>query len=214
MSRRTRIGHAALFAGTIFAAMTASPAHARQAAMPPDSQLVRIESLITMERRDEARTLLATWTATHTDAPGAYRATAGLLRGRLARSWPEAEEAYLSTVLRYPVTEQAPEALLRLGQGLFVAASTGREADAARRAVAYLERLVADYPNFDARPAAYLWLARALFATGQTSTACARLRQAPIAGADSTTASLIDAERRAHCDDSARPPLVPAAPAQ
>jgi len=210
-----QIRHAGLGTTAIFVALTASPAHARQAAMQPDSQLVRIESLITMERRDEARTLLATWTATHTDAPGAHRATAGLLRGRLARSWPEAEEAYLSTVLRYPVTAQAPEALLRLGQGLVTAASTGREPDAARRAVAYLERLVADYPNYNARPAAYLWLARALHANGQTATACARLRQAPIVAADSTTASLIDAERRAHCDASTgKLPLVQAAPPQ
>lgn len=166
---------------------------------------MRIDSLITGDRLAEARAALAAWERTATDAPGADRATAGILRGRLATTWKEAEEAYLTTAVGYPVTPQAPQALLRLGQGLVSAAEVGTESDAARRAVAWLQRLVSDYPTAPARPAAYLWLARALHADRRTSEACTRLRQAPIAAADSITASLIESDRRRLCNG-----LVPA----
>jgi TolA-binding protein len=105
----------------------------------------------------------------------------------------------------YPATPHAPEALLRLGQGLVSAAMAGTEPDAARRAVAWLQRLINDYPTAPARPTAFLWLARALHADGRTPAACTRLQQAPIAAADSITASLIESDRRRLCND-----LVPA----
>jgi transcriptional regulator GlxA family with amidase domain len=165
-----------------------------------DSALTRVDSLISADRLADARSALAAWSVANPEAAGADRAVAGILRGRLARSWKEAEEAWLATAVGYPVTPQAPEALLRLGQGLVSAAQAGTEPDAARRAVAWLQRLVHDYPTASARPAGYLWLARALLADGRTAAACSRLEQAPVAAADSVTASLIEAERRRVCN--------------
>lgn len=184
---------------------TAGPGAAQSRTIDP--ALVHVDSLIAAGRLADARTALADWSAAAADAPGADRAAAGVLRGRLARTWTEAEEAYLSTAVRYPVTAHAPEALLRLGQGLVTAAEAGTAADAARRAVAWLQRLVNDYPTAPARPAGFLWLARALNADGSTPAACTRLRQAPVAAADSITASLIESDRRRLCND-----LVPALP--
>jgi len=164
-----------------------------------DAGLARVDSLIRADRLDAARTALDEWSATHTDVPGIDRAEAGLLRGRLARSWTEAEQAFIATAIGYPVTPQAPEALLRLGQGLVAAAIPPAEPDAAARAVAYLERLVADYPNSHVRTQAFLWLARALHADGRAAAACRRLDQAPLAAGDSATVSLILYDKRARC---------------
>lgn len=177
----------------------ATPTHGQVAQRVVDPGLVRIDSLIAADRLDEARFDLATWIDTHPAAPGADRAAAGLLRGRLARTWAEAEDAYLTTALAYPVTGQAPVAMLRLGQGLTAAAATGADPEAGRRAVAYLERLVTDYPTTPVRAQGYLWLARALHAQGRTPAACQRLDQAP-AAADSITISLIESEKRTICN--------------
>jgi hypothetical protein len=174
-----------------------------------DAALARIDSLIAADRLTDARSALAAWSAANPEAPGADRAAAGILRGRLAHTWKEAEDVWLATAVGFPVTPQAPEALLRLGQGLVSAAEAGSEPDAARRAVAWLQRLVNNYPTASVRPAGYLWLARALLAEGRTAAACSRLQQAPVAAADSITASLIRAERQRVCIGLVPPPPRP-----
>ena len=105
----------------------------------------------------------------------------------------------MTTALAYPITGQAAEALLRLGQGLLADADAGGDPDSARRAVAYLERLVTDYPTSPVRAQGHLWLARALNRQGRNAAACQRLSTAPTA-TDSITASLIESEKRTICD--------------
>ncbi len=192
----SRAALVAIWLGTTFAV----PAAARQV----DSGLEQIESLIAADRLEDARAALDEWVRANPAALSHDRAAAGILRGRLARSWNEAEQALLATALGYPASGDAAQALLRLGQGLLTAARTRAEPDAGRRAVAYLERLVADYPNTPLRAQAFLWLARALHAQGRTAAACSRLEQAP-AAPDATTAALIEAERQLRCTAPSNP---------
>lgn len=160
-----------------------------------DRELARIDSLIAADALAEARDRLAAWNSAHSasdaSVSGPARALALMLAGRLATTWDAAEQAYIAVALGYPVSPQAPEAMLRLGQGLLAA---GRPRDGAARAVAYLERLINDYPNSPFRTQGYLWLARAQDARGRAGAACASLRQAATLPADSALARLITAE--------------------
>lgn len=187
-------------AATLLATATAS------AQRPIDPALTRVESLISAGLLQDARVALDQWNAEHppelTGVRGADRATAGILEGRLARTWNEAVDQYLAVALGYPATRQAPEALFRLGQGFVAAAAAGAEPDAAGRAVAYLERLVADYPTAPQRASAFLWLARALRADGRRAAACDRLDLARTVESDSVTAALIEADRTRQCNGS------------
>jgi len=198
MTRHRRLGTSAYILVPVMAA-SALPLAAQR---PTSAELSRIDSLIAADRLDPARAALEAWRTANPAGsggiPGADRARAAVLAGRLARTWAEARDSYSSAALGYPVTDAAAEALLRLGQGLVIAAQTGQPPDAAPRAVAWLERLVSDYPNSPFRPPGYLWLARALVANGNVNAACQRLARAP-AAADSQTARLIDAEKKARC---------------
>lgn len=122
-----------------------------------ERELERVETLIADGEYEQARAEIAAWwekvDAGH-PAPGPHRARALLLRARLEPDPKIAELDYLALVLTYPTAPEAPEALLRLGQGLL---ATGDSA----RAGAYLERLVNDHPSSPQRPVGALWLARA-----------------------------------------------------
>jgi len=134
--------------------------------------LDRIDSLITAGQYADARSTLEQWWSAREafEVPGSDRARALMLRARLAPDPDTAEPDYLAIVLGYPTSPQAPEALLRLGQGLLA------DGDAVR-AVAYLQRLVADYPGRPERLTGLLWLARANAAARRFGTACQVARQ-------------------------------------
>lgn len=134
--------------------------------------LDRIDSLITAGQYGDARSTLEQWWSAREafEVPGSDRARALMLRARLAPDPDTAEPDYLAIVLGYPTSPQAPEALLRLGQGLLA------DGDAVR-AVAYLQRLAADYPGRPERLTGLLWLARANAAARRFGTACQVARQ-------------------------------------
>jgi TolA-binding protein len=178
--------------------MSASTARAQRSA--GDAQLVRIDSLVNTGQLAEARVALDRWTNAHprsdVTVSGNDRAAALVLTGRLARTWSDAETAWVAVALGYPAAPAAAEAMLRLGQGLLAqpASPTSRA-----RAASYLERLASDYPNSPLRPLGFVWLARAYSETGRRDAACIRLRQVGAIAADSITSRLLDTERARVC---------------
>lgn len=149
----------------LLAALLAIPGDA----LAQERELDRAETLIADGDYERARAEIAAWwekvDAGH-PAPGPQRARALLLRARLEPDPKIAELDYLTLVLTYPTAPEAPEALLRLGQGLL---ATGDSA----RASAYLERLVNDHPSSPQRSVGAAWLARVRQADGTHETLAA-----------------------------------------
>jgi cell division septation protein DedD len=193
---------------------------------PADGQtggLDRVEALVDAGRYDDARSTLETWWTANesTSVPGADRARALMLRARLAGDPAEAENHYLSIVFGYPISPEAPQALLRLGQGLLAVGE-------APRAAGYLQRLVADYPGRPERNLGQLWLARAQRAERQHAQACATVREGLRDARDPDLVNMFRDEEAAACagagpsaragDDAARtdpeppPATTPATP--
>lgn len=168
-----------------------------------DARLARVDSLLQTGRLPDARRELQTWQDSHPQGAAGVsshdRAFAFLLQARLATSWPAAEEALVAIALGYPASSLAPEALLRLGQGLLTSERIGASTDGAQRAIGYLQRLIRDYPTSTLRAPALLWLARALASTGNRGAACNALQQATGVASDSLTASLVEEEHRTIC---------------
>lgn len=173
--------------------------------------LQEVERLAEGGRMTQARATLERWDADHPPADRTVgaddRALALLLRGRLAADGAAALEAYRALVLSYPSSRSAPEALLRLGQGLLAAN------DAARAAL-YLDRLVTDFPASTQKAAALLWLARARAALDDRAAACeAATAGAREAGADADIGPLLRTERDSLCAAPApAPPTAAPAP--
>jgi TolA-binding protein len=168
-----KLPHLVCTAGALLAVL-APPAGAQDA-------LETVERLADSGRFTDARTTLDRWNADHPPAervPASTRAHALLLAARLTVDPTAAEETYQAVALSYPTTAYAPEALLRLGQGLVALAATGQRRGAADRAVQFLERLVRDYPGNEHRGSAWLWLVRAHALAGNTQRACTAARKA------------------------------------
>ncbi len=129
-------------------------------------RLARAEDALWEGDAATARSELAAWfERSAATASGDDRGRALLLRARLADDPAVAERDYLEVVHGYPMSPAAPEALLRLAQWTLYRQQEDR-------AVAYLDRLVADYPTWGRRDEARLWLARALRAAGRRDDAC------------------------------------------
>ena len=171
--------------------------------------LDRIDSLVTAGAYDSARTVLDRWWSARDEfeVPGSDKARALMLRARLAPDLETAEPDYLAVVLGYPTSPHAPEALLRLGQGLL---ATGD----ATRAAAYLERLVADYPGRPQRALGLLWLARANTAARRPQSACNAAREGLQSTSDSDLRAMLQVEAGASCAVRTEPaePVERAAP--
>ncbi len=167
----------------------------RRAPTSADPALDRVDSLVAAGDVAGARASLDRWfAAAPASGPADARARALFLRAELTPRFAAAEKDLLAVVLGYPTSPQAPDALLRLGQGL--AAAGDRE-----RAAGYLRRLVADYPSSPRRAAGYVWLARSL----QGKEACAAARDGLAAAtADVEAERLLRAEREAACGSGAR----------
>ena len=159
-------------------------------------RLEYVDSLIAAGQYAQARTALADWQRAYPPSvriETTTRARALFLQARLTEDATQAQEHYLRLALTYPTSREAPESLLRLGQGLLAANDY-------RRAVSYLERLVRDYPNAANRADAHLWLARAQLAAGSAVRACETINAARRAGfASGEVADLIAAEERTAC---------------
>jgi cell division septation protein DedD len=179
----------ALFCGLILAA---SASHARA----QDAALDRVQNLAATGRFTEARNTLEQWERSFADprsnATPSDRARALYLRGVLSTDPKEAGEAFLAVALSYPSSSSAPGALLRLGQGLL---ANGE----ANRAVAYLERLRADYPGSPHRETGWLWLARAHMAAGSPVAACAAAREGITQASSANLVTLLELERDNTC---------------
>ena len=171
MTRTTRTWLRTSLVCAVLLTLPAASVHAQDAA----GALARIDSLIERGRFTEARAALGRWQREHPtasrNAAASDHAHALLLQGRLSMDADAAVDAYLALVLGYPASREAPEALLRLGQGLL----QGNEPDRAR---AYLLRLINDYPNAPQRSAGQLWLARTQYAMGANAEACTIARNA------------------------------------
>jgi TolA-binding protein len=182
-------------AASLWLAAIAAPAGAQNPSnRTTDPQLAAVDSLIDLGRVKAARVDLARWNSEHPASnaavPSENRAFATLLAGKLATTWPQAEQAFQTLALTWPVSAHAPEALLRLAQGLITQSATALARNSADRAASYLERLIADYPTSPHRPPAFYWLARAYLLTDRAPLACARLNTASSITLDSITAEL------------------------
>lgn len=169
-----------------------------------DAALASIERLAASGRLTDARADLEQWNQAHpatADVPGAVRAHALLLSARLAVDPAAAEAGYLAVALGYPTTPHAPEALLRLGQGMVIAAEAGMRADGASRGAAFLERLVSDYPGTPHRATGVLWLIRATALGGRSDRACSLARDAITLGLDDDDVEdMVRVEFATHCE--------------
>lgn len=158
--------------------------------------LDRADALLAAGEFAAARQVVADWWRAHPDGRGAdaaLRARALFLRGRLSTVAREAEQDYLALAQGYPTSRAAPEALLRLGQSLLARGETDR-------AVGYLGRLTTDYPGAAARPAGFLWLARADRAAGKVAPACAAARAGlSVSDPGAALAALLRDELEASC---------------
>jgi TolA-binding protein len=185
----TRGGRTAPAALLVLAALVA-PAAAR-AQVPT---LDRVDSLVVAGDYSAARSTLDRWWSARDqfDVPGSDKARALMLRAQLAPDAETAEPDYMAVVLGYPTSDHAPEALLRLGQGLL---ATGEAA----RSAAYLERLTADYPGWSRRPLALLWLARANTAARRSAAACNAARTGLRDTRDPDLSAMLRVEAGASC---------------
>lgn len=177
-------------------------------ALPVTAQraLERADSLLSAGEFGPARTLLLEWQRANPPSAKvdpALRARALFLAARLTEDAMQAQELYLTLSLSYPTAAETPDALLRLGQGLLAANEN-------RRALAYLERLISDYPAAANRPQAHLWLARAQIATGNSSAACRTAGSALKSGVSGEVATLLQNEERTACAAPAAEPMAPA----
>jgi septal ring-binding cell division protein DamX len=187
--------------------LAAGAAHAQ------DTTLERVQNLINTGRLTEARNTLALWERTHgdptSDASPADRARALYLTGVLSTDPEAAEDAFLNVVLSHPSSAVAPDALLRLGQGLY---TVGEH----ERAIAYLSRLQSDYPPSTVRETGILWLTRAQLALGAAAQACGTARDNLAGTTNPNLRTLIEIERDRACDASGGEAIriaTPSAPA-
>ena len=188
-----------LFALALLASATA--AHAQ------DRTLERVQNLIATGRLTEARNTLMQWerenASPESTATSDDRARALYLAGALSTDANAAEDAFIGVVLSYPSSPVAPEALLRLGQGLYTAGSMDR-------AIMYLERLRSDYPRSPQRETGLLWLTRAQLASGDAALACGTARESLFGTTNENVRTLIELERDRACAQSGgiatRPP--------
>jgi cell division septation protein DedD len=166
-------------------------ARAQRAAVGPDSvQLARAQTLAAAGNGAAARALVDSVLATRTEGTNDY-AEALYWRGMLAATAADAERAYLSLGVEYPLSPRSADALLRLAQ----LESARGDRTSARR---HLERLVRDHPIGSADPRAGLWAAKLLFDESDAPDACAvlALARAGVSSGDVELTNQIDYEQQ------------------
>ncbi|HUG41863.1 MAG TPA: SPOR domain-containing protein [Longimicrobiales bacterium] len=191
--RPTALAAAALVAAALAVPLPGPLGPRLAAAQVPT--LDRVDSLVAAGRYDDARATLDRWWSAREafQVPGSDRVRAMMLRARLQTDPAAAENDYLGIIIGHPTSPYAPEALLRLGQGLL---ATGQAA----RSAAYLHRLTTDYPGRPQRPVALLWLARAETAARHPAAACRAAREGLLdAAGDPDLAAMLRVEETAAC---------------
>lgn len=118
--------------------------------------LDQAEANIAVGATADARALLQKWQREGSNGARNNQEEQARFHALLARTFMHADNAqdhYLTVALNYPTAKPAPEALLRLAQADAMRGDTAR-------ALGYLERLLANYPNSEQLPLARQWQTR------------------------------------------------------
>ena len=165
----------------ISAIFIGSSASAQRPVRASDSVFVRAQALVSDGNGAAGRALIDSMiAATPTAAPLYPQAL--FWRASLAASAADAESNYKHIVVDYPLTPQAPDALLRLAQ--LELARGDRDA-----ALNHLQRIPRDYPRSKSLARANYWIARVFFEKNDLPNGCAANANA-LARLDSTEIEL------------------------
>ena len=149
----------------ISAIFIGSNASAQTPARTMDPVFVRAQALVSDGNGAAGRALIDSMIAATPPAAPLYP-QALFWRASLAASAADAESDYKHIVVEYPLTPQAPDALLRLAQ--LELARGDREG-----ALAHLQRIPRDYPNTKSLARANYWIARVFFEKNDLANGCA-----------------------------------------
>src|SRR6476620_12330245 len=163
----------ALFIGSSLSAQTAG--------RPIDPVFTRAQALVSDGNGAAGRALIDSMIAATPPSAPLYP-QALFWRASLAASAADAESDYKHIVVDYPLTPQAPDALLRLAQ--LELARGDRDA-----ALGHLQRIPRDYPRSKSLPRASYWTDRVLFEKNDVANACLANAHA-LAQVDSTELEL------------------------
>jgi len=165
----------------ISAIFIGSSVSAQTPARPTDPVFVRAQALVSDGNGAAGRALIDSMiAATPTSAPLYPQAL--FWRASLAASAADAENDYKHIVVDYPLTPQAPDALLRLAQ--LELARGDRDA-----ALGHLQRIPRDYPHSKSLGRANYWIARVFFEKNDLTNGCTANANA-LAELDSTEIEL------------------------
>ena len=142
-----------------------SSASAQTAARPIDPVFVRAQALVSDGNGAAGRALIDSMIAATPPSAPLYP-QALFWRASLAASAADAENDYKHIVVDYPLTPQAPDALLRLAQ--LELARGDRDA-----ALGHLQRVPRDYPHSKSLARANYWIARVFFEKNDLTSGCA-----------------------------------------
>ncbi|HJP85289.1 MAG TPA: SPOR domain-containing protein [Gemmatimonadaceae bacterium] len=154
---------------------------AQTPARPTDPVFVRAQALVSDGNGAAGRALIDSMIAVTPPSAPLYP-QALFWRASLAASAADAENDYKHIVVDYPLTPQAPEALLRLAQ--LELARGDREA-----ALGHLQRIPRDYPRSKSLARANYWIARVFFEKNDLANGCTANANA-LAQLDSTEIEL------------------------
>ncbi len=150
---------------TVAVIFVASSLAAQTNARPIDPVFTRAQALVSDGNGAAGRALIDSMiAATPSSAPLYPQAL--FWRASLAASAADAESDYKHIVVDYPLTPQAPDALLRLAQ--LELARGDRDA-----ALAHLQRIPRDYPSSKSLARANYWIARVFFEKNDLVNGCA-----------------------------------------
>jgi cell division protein FtsN len=166
-------GAALIFVGSNVAAQTS--------ARPTDPVFTRAQALVSDGNGAAGRALIDSMIAATPPSAPLYP-QALFWRASLAASAADAESDYKHIVVDYPLTPQAPDALLRLAQ--LELARGDRDA-----ALGHLQRIPRDYPSSKSLARANYWIARVFFEKNDLVNGCAANASA-LARLDSTEIEL------------------------
>jgi cell division septation protein DedD len=166
-------GVALIFVGSNLSAQTN--------ARPIDPVFTRAQALVSDGNGAAGRALIDSMIAATPPSAPLYP-QALFWRASLAASAADAESDYKHIVVDYPLTAQAPDALLRLAQ--LELARGDRDA-----ALSHLQRIPRDYPNSRSLARANYWIARVFFEKNDLVNGCAANANA-LARLDSTEIEL------------------------
>ena len=165
----------------IFALFIGSSLSAQTAGRPTDPVFVRAQALVSDGNGAAGRALIDSMIAATPPSAPLYP-QALFWRASLAASAADAESDYKHIVVDYPLTPQAPDALLRLAQ--LELARGDRDA-----AIGHLQRIPRDYPRSRSLARANYWIARVFFEKNDLVKGCAANANA-LAQLDSTEVEL------------------------